>query len=74
MGVNLQIRNLKKEIVRILNSTPIPIEVKRMVVNEVLIEINQLTENQIQQELSELENERKENEDDLHSDRDTDEQ
>lgn len=59
MGDNLKIRKLKLDIINTLNESFLPIEVRRLVLNEILTELNQLTEEVIRKEAEELEKENK---------------
>ena len=54
MGDNLRIRTLRKQIVNILNESELPFEVLRMVLEEVLREVNTLTETAIKKEIEAL--------------------
>lgn len=53
MGDNLKIRVMKKSLADMLNSFSLPIEVKRMVLEDILKEVNQIAEQQIQKEIEE---------------------
>ena len=53
MGDNLKLRKLKLDIIQIMNESLLPIEARRLVLSEILIETNQLAEAVIQKELSE---------------------
>lgn len=67
MGDNLRIVKLRENISKAINEANLPIEVCRMVMNEFLQEITQIAQAQIEAE-------RKENENDLCNNRDSDEQ
>lgn len=51
---NLRIRTLRKQIVDDLNNSCLPFEVLRMVLNEILHEVNDLTETAMQKEIEAL--------------------
>lgn len=53
MRDNLKLRKLKLDIIQIMNESLLPIEARRLVLSEILIETNQLAEAVIQKELSE---------------------
>ena len=53
MGDNLKIRVMRKSLADMLNSFSLPIEVKRMVLDDILKEVNQIAEQQIQKEIEE---------------------
>lgn len=54
IGDNLRIRTLRKQIVDDLNASNLPFEVLRMILNEILREVNELTETATQQEIQAL--------------------
>lgn len=54
MGDNLKIRTLKINLAQTLNASLLPVEAKRMVVNEVLLELQQMAEAKIQEEVEAL--------------------
>ena len=54
MGDNLKIRTLKINLAQTLNASLLPIEAKRMVVNEILLELQQMAEAKIQEEAEAL--------------------
>lgn len=54
MGDNLRIQTLRKKIVNDLNDSELPFEVLRMVLNDVLKEVNELTEEALQEEIKAL--------------------
>ena len=54
MGDNLRIRTLRKQIVDDLNNSELPFEVIRMILEDVLREVNTLTEIAIKKEIEEL--------------------
>lgn len=62
MGDNLKIRKLRLDITQTLNNSHLPIEVKRMIVNDILLELNQLAEAEIQKEAEELAKEQEKSE------------
>lgn len=49
-GINLMINDFKIEIVDLINSYDLPMIIKRQVINEISLEINNVTENVIQKE------------------------
>ena len=53
MGDNSKIYHFRKDLEETINKAPLPIEVKRMVVNDFVLQLNQLSAEQIQKELSE---------------------
>ena len=59
MGDNLKLRKLKMDISAILNESLLPIEAKRLILNEIIIEVNQVADAAIQKELSEESEENK---------------
>lgn len=52
MGDNLRIRKLKKALTDTLNESLLPMEIKRMTLNELLIEVTQLAEQEVQKEVA----------------------
>ena len=54
MAANFEIKKLKSNLVTVLNQTPLPIEVKRLVLDEVDSETKQLSDMQIMKEESEV--------------------
>lgn len=60
MGDNLKIRKLRKDLTDVLNASLLPVEVKRMIVNDLNIELTNLAENEIQKELAEEQKESEE--------------
>ena len=54
MAANFEIKKLKSNLVTVLNQTPLPIEVKRLVLYEVYSETKQLSDMQIMKEESEV--------------------
>ena len=54
IGDNLRIRTLRKQIVDDLNASNLPFEVLRMILEEILREVNGLTEKAIQEEIKSL--------------------
>lgn len=54
MGDNLKIRKLKADLVTILNECLLPVEVKRMIVNDIQGELTRLAEEVIAKEQEEL--------------------
>lgn len=61
MGDNLRIRTLRKQIVNTLNESELPFEVLRLILEDVLREVNTLTEAAIQKEIEELKNKENDN-------------
>lgn len=60
MADNLKIRLLKEDMIKLLNKSTLPIEVKRMVVKEVLDSVNDLADKTVQAELeAEMQDEKK---------------
>lgn len=60
MADNLKIRLLREDMIKLLNKSTLPIEVKRMVVKEVLDSVNDLADKTIQAELeAEMQEEKK---------------
>ena len=53
MGDNFKLRKLKMDISATLNESLLPIEAKRLILNEIIIEVNQVADAAIQKELSE---------------------
>ena len=60
MGDNLKIRKLRKDLTDVLNASLLPVEVKRMIFNDLNIELTNLAENEIQKELAEEQKESEE--------------
>ena len=60
--VNLEIRKFKESIIAITNASPLPIEVKRMVFNEIGQAINEAANNAIMSEQQEAEKQKVEQE------------
>ena len=54
MGDNLRIRTLRQQIINDLNESNLPFEVLRMILEDILREVNNLTETAIQKEIEEL--------------------
>lgn len=54
MAANFEIKKLKSNLVTVLNQTPLPIEVKRLVLYEVYSETKQLSDMQIMKEENEV--------------------
>lgn len=54
MAANFEIKKLKNNLATLLNQTPLPIEVKRLVLYEVYAETKQLADMQIMKEESEV--------------------
>lgn len=54
MAANFEIKKLKSNLATLLNQTPLPIEVKRLVLYEVYAETKQLADIQIMKEESEV--------------------
>ena len=54
MAANFEIKKLKSNLATVLNQTPLPIEVKRLVLYEVYAETKQLADMQIMKEESEV--------------------
>ena len=53
MGDNLKIRKLRLDIANVLNESHLPVEVKRMVIDDFNFELTRLAEEQIQKEMAE---------------------
>ena len=53
MKDNLRVRQLKIGLIKLLNDSHLPIEVIRLVLNDVLTEVNHLSEVEIQKEIEE---------------------
>ena len=51
MADNLRIRKLRVDLAKVLNECLLPIEVKRMIVNDLNNELAQLAETEIQKEI-----------------------
>lgn len=60
--INTQIRQLRDSIIAITNSSPLPIEVKRLVFSEIQTQINQESDRIIIEERKEAEKQIKETE------------
>lgn len=60
--INTQIRQLRDSIIAITNSSPLPIEVKRLVFSEIQTQINQESDRIIIEEKKEAEKQIKETE------------
>lgn len=54
--VNAEIRRLRDTIIAVINASPLPIEVKRLVVSEIINNISKLSDDVINKEESEKEN------------------
>lgn len=60
MADNLKIRVLREDMIKLLNKSTLPIEVKRMVVKEVQEMVNDLADKTVQAELeAEMQDEKK---------------
>lgn len=57
MNSNLVVRNFKNGIVNAINSADIPIEVKRLVVKDILTELTELADAEVTKALQEEQNE-----------------
>ena len=53
MGDNLRIRKLRKDLVDVLNACYLPMEIRRMVLGDLLVEVTQLADKEIEKELAE---------------------
>ena len=53
MGDNLRIRKLRLDLVQTMNESLLPMEVKRMVLDDLLVEVTQLADKEIEKELAE---------------------
>lgn len=55
MGINYAISKFRTDLQETVNSSGLPIEIVRMVLNDLLLEVNVLANNQIEQEKAEEE-------------------
>ena len=53
MGDNLRIRKLRLDLVKVLNECLLPMEVRRMVLDDLLVEVTNLADKEIEKELAE---------------------
>ena len=53
MGINYAISKFRTDLQETVNSSGLPIEIVRMVLNDLLLEVNVLANNQIEQEKAE---------------------
>lgn len=53
MGDNSRIRKLRLDIVKVLNESLLPMEVKRMTLDDLLLEVTNLADKEIEKELAE---------------------
>lgn len=53
MGDNSRIRKLRLDIVKVLNESLLPMEVKRMTLDDLLVEVTNLADKEIEKELAE---------------------
>ena len=53
MGDNLKIRKLRLDLMNDLNSSALPIEVKRNILELLLVEVNKLADDMVQKEIEE---------------------
>lgn len=53
MGDNLRIRKLRKDLVDVLNACYLPMEIRRMVLDDLLVEVTNLADKEIEKELAE---------------------
>lgn len=60
--MNLAIRAFRNKLINSINEENLPIEVKRLVVKEILDQINETAENEIQFEIKKLEENKEEKE------------
>lgn len=60
--MNLAIRAFRNKLINSINEENLPIEVKRLVVREILDQINETSENEIQFEIKKLEENKEEKE------------
>ena len=67
MGINYAISKFRTDLQETVNSSGLPIEIVRMVLNDLLLEVNVLAQNQIEQERIEEET-KGEKKDGLHTD------
>lgn len=51
MGINAEIRTFQMGLVAHINESPLPIELKRLVLQDVIRQVNQVAESQIQAEI-----------------------
>lgn len=50
---NLEIREFEQAIINQINQYPLPLEVKRLIVENICVQVNEVTNKQIQVELAE---------------------
>lgn len=60
MGDNLRIRKLRKDLVDVLNACYLPMEIRRMVLNDLLVEVTNLADKEIEKEIAEEQKESEE--------------
>ena len=53
MGDNLRIRKLRLDLLKVLNECLLPMEVRRMVLDDLLLEVTNLADKEIEKELAE---------------------
>ena len=53
MGDNLKIRKLRLDLMNVLNSSSLPIEVKRNILELLMVEVNKLADDMVQKEIAE---------------------
>lgn len=51
MGINAEIRTFQMGLVAHINESPLPIELKRLVLQDVIRQVNEVAESQIQAEI-----------------------
>lgn len=61
MGDNLKIRKLRADVTDVFNQSKLPVEVKRMIAKEVLVELTNLAEEFVKKEQAEAEQEGEQN-------------
>lgn len=57
MGDNLKIRKLRADVTDVFNQSKLPVEVKRMIAKEILVELTNLAEEFVKKEQAEQEGE-----------------
>lgn len=60
--INAQIRQFRENIISVTNASPLPIEVKRLVFEEVRQQLENVADNVIKEELTQMAQEQKEGE------------
>ena len=62
--MNLEIHNFKETIIKLINASPLPIEVKRMALSEIMMAVNDASKNALEEEMKAYKEQRESRESD----------